>query len=206
MSSCAIKYDKKMKEKRLLLLISLLTLIVLIILTLKGMHNDSVTDVTGMLSNVSSDNNVEILDVGTLSEDVLSLSKDVDRSEELNLSKKIENSKGELEEGRISRNIERDEHMYVIEIEPMKLKSLIKNIAEHPELSSAEKEFAISSIRYGNKCPLECLDGYSKYEKEFKERNPTGYDELSGLTFEESVNYYASYGERVRKELEEISN
>lgn len=97
----------------------------------------------------------------------------------------------------------RDEHMYTIEVEPMKLKSLIANIAEHPELSAAEKEFAISSIRYGDKCPLECLDGYSKYEKEFYISNPTGFDPLSGLTFEESINYYASYGERVRKELEQ---
>lgn len=114
-----------------------------------------------------------------------------------------ENSVFEVVNKKMSWEESRDEHMYIVEVEPMKLKSLIANIAEHPELSAAEKEFAISSIRYGDKCPLECLDGYSKYEKEFYISNPTGFDLLSGLTFEESINYYASYGERVRKELEQ---
>lgn len=90
-----------------------------------------------------------------------------------------------------------------IEIIPEKLEILIKQIADHSELSAAEKKLTISSIRYGDKCPLECLDGYSEYKEEFFILNPTGYDEINGLTFEDTKNYYASYGKRVRDVLEQ---
>lgn len=100
----------------------------------------------------------------------------------------------------------RDEHMYVVEQEPERLKKLIKGIAEHPELSAAEKEFSISAIRYSNSCPLECLDGYSKYKKEFEEKHPSGVDPETNYTFEELVDYHASYAERVREELKKEKN
>lgn len=104
-------------------------------------------------------------------------------------------------ENRISWENNVDEHLYIAEVEPERLKQLIKGIAEHPELSAAEKEFTISTIRYSEKCPLECLDGYSKYKKEFEDKNPLGIDENTGYTFEELVNYHASFAERVREEL-----
>lgn len=114
----------------------------------------------------------------------------------------VESLVGKEEVNRISWENSRDEHLYVVEQEPEKLKKLVTNIAEHPELSAAEKEFTISTIRYSGKCPLECLDGYSKYKKEFEEKNPSGIDPETNYTFEELINYHASYAERVREELE----
>lgn len=100
-----------------------------------------------------------------------------------------------------------DEEMSPIEIVPgtasERLETLISKIEDHPELSEAEKELAVSSILYGEICPLEFLDGYSEYKEEFFILNPTGRDPVSGLTFEESVNYYISLGKRVRDDLEQ---
>ena len=126
-----------------------------------------------------------------------------EKAEEIINSFPIVESLVEKEEvNRISWENSRDEHLYVVEQEPEKLKELIKNIAEHPELSAAEKEFTISTIRYSGNCPLECLDGYSKYKREFEEKNPSGIDPETNYTFEELINYHASYAERVREELE----
>ena len=84
-----------------------------------------------------------------------------------------------------------------------RLETLIRNIEDHPELSEAEKELAVSSILYGDMCPLEFLEGYSEYKEEFFISNPTGHDPVSGFTFEESINYYISLGKRVRENLEQ---
>lgn len=100
-----------------------------------------------------------------------------------------------------------DEEMSPIDIVPEtvsdRLETLLSKIEDHPELSEAEKTLAVSSILHGEICPLEFLDGYSEYKEEFFILNPTGHDPVSGLTFEESVNYYISLGKRVRDDLEQ---
>lgn len=170
-----------MKIKQLLILI----LIILLCITIVEIRMKEIEDVMEEMVDIKEDK-AEIANI-----------------EEIISSFPIIESKVEKEKivSKIDWEDNREEHMYVVEQEPERLKQLIKGIAEHPELSAAEKEFSISTIRYSNSCPLECLDGYSKYKKEFEEKHPSGIDPETNHTFKELVDYHASLGERVREEL-----
>lgn len=183
-----MKYNKQMNEimkiKQLLSVLSVLLILLCVIVIL--LKEGYIVEENSIKEEMVEKNNIK-----------------EEKAEEIINSFPIVESLVEKEEvNRISWENSRDEHLYVVEQEPEKLKKLIKNIAEHPELSAAEKEFTISTIRYSGNCPLECLDGYSKYKREFEEKNPSGIDPETNYTFEELINYHASYAERVREELE----